>query len=87
MDNIKAEIEKQCNERHGNITKTIEKVCERLDNHSGRIKDLERFQSGVTVEIKNLCDKIDDLVTTIKWASGVTFATLIGFFIWYIQRL
>ena len=87
MENLKAEIEKHCNERHGNIIKTIDDVHGRLNNHSDRIKDLEKFQSGVTIEIKNLCDKIEDLVSTIRWASGVAFMTLIGFFIWYIQRL
>ncbi len=76
-----------CNEKHKRIDETLDRYDIRLNNHGDRIDNLERYQSKTEVEIKNLIEQIKVLVITIKWAMGLTFTTLLGFFIWYVQNL
>ena len=76
-----------CNEKHKRIDETLDRHDIRLNNHGVRIDNLERYQSKTEVEIKNLIEQIKALVTTIKWAMGLTITTLLGFFIWYVQNL
>lgn len=59
----------------------------RLDNHGNRLDILEQFKSSTEIEIRNLIEQIQSLVTTMRWFMGLMFGTLIGFFIWYIQTL
>jgi len=87
MDELKQEIEKHCNERHGNLVEIVKGVSATVNSHSLRINDLEKFQAGVTVEIRELCKQIQSLVGVIKWGSGTVIVFLIGFFIWYVQGI
>lgn len=74
-------------EKHKRIDEKFELHEKRLNNHGDRIDKLEQYQSRTEVKIENLIDQIKSLVTTIKWAMGLTITTLLGFFIWYIQSL
>lgn len=76
-----------CKEKHNRIDEKFEITERRLNNHSSRIDSLEQFRSSTEIEIKNLVEQIKSLVSTIKWFMGLTFTTLVGFFIWYIQQL
>jgi phage shock protein A len=76
-----------CAEKHKNIEQRLTTQDTRLNNHSERIDKLEQYQSRTETKIENLCEQIKALVTTIKWAMGLTVTTLLGFFIWYIQSL
>ena len=87
MDGLNQENKENCNERHANLAKIIDGVNLTLNSHSTRINDLEKFQAGVTVEIRELCKQIQSLVGVIKWGSGTVIVFLIGFFIWYVQGL
>lgn len=76
-----------CDEKHKHINEKLELQEKRLNNHSERIDKLEQYQSKSEVEIRNLCEQIKSLVSTIKWSMGLLVTTLVGFFIWYIQTL
>lgn len=76
-----------CTEKHKRIDEKFELHEKRLNNHGNRIDKLEQYQSRTEVKIENLIEQIKSLVTTIKWAMGLTITTLLGFFIWYIQGL
>ena len=76
------------------MAEKLNRVVERLDSsekkiyrHDERIQNLELFRSGTEQKLENLIEKIDDLVSIIKWFLGISITTLIGFFIWYIQTL
>ena len=69
------------------LSKEDERHERRLNDHSKKIDSLEQFKSSSQIEIKNLIEQIKSLVSTIKWFMGLTFTTLVGFFIWYIQKL
>jgi len=76
-----------CKEKHSRIDEKFITHEKRINNHSERIDQLEQFKSSTQIEIKNLIEQIKSLVSTIKWFMGLTFGTLLGFFIWYIQKL
>ena len=74
-------------EKHKHLSEKLEVHDRRLNNHSERIDKLEQYQSKSEVEIRNLCEQIKSLVSTIKWSMGLLITSLVGFFIWYIQTL
>ena len=69
------------------IRDKLETHEKRINNHADRIDQLERYQSRSEEQIKNLCEQIKNLVTTMKWFMGLFVSALIGFFIWYVQSL
>jgi len=76
-----------CDEKYKHINEKLVIQDKRLNNHSERIDKLEQYQSKSEVEIRNLCEQIKSLVSTIKWSMGLLITSLVGFFIWYIQTL
>lgn len=76
-----------CQEKHDRINECFDRHERRLNNHSERIDKLEQFESSTIVEIRNLIDQVKTLVNSIRWGMGLTITTLLGFFIWYIQRI
>lgn len=76
-----------CQEKHKSIDEkfiTHERI---LNKHGERIDAMEQFKSSTQVEMRNLVEQIKSLVNTIKWLAGLSFGTLLSFFIWYIQKL
>ena len=76
-----------CEEKHRRIDEKFDTHERRLNNYGERIDALEQHKSKTETEIKNLIEQIKSLVTTMKWFMGLMVGTLLGFFIWYIQRL
>lgn len=64
--------------------KDLKKVS---DNHEDRIRELEIKESARDEKIDGLCEKINDLVKSIKWLIAAGATSLGSFFIWYIQSL
>lgn len=57
----------------------VEDINELKEN----VSDLKADGREYKVEIKNLCEKVDNLVTTLRWGIGLmipTLMTLIGLF-------
>ena len=78
--------EKLCEQKH---KQTDDKLCthdKRLNNHSERIDKLEQRGSAVDAKIENLCEKIDGLVTTMRWFIGLIVGAFVGFFFYAAQR-
>ncbi len=80
----------QCN-RHEETTK---RIC----NLEDRVRELEISDQATKVEIRNLIKQMEKLVTTIETfmqntrkmimgISGTALTILVGFLLWYIQRL
>lgn len=57
----------------------------RLDSHSERLDEFDRFKSSTTVEIKNLIEQIKNLVSTMKWFIGLLVGAFVGFFFYVVQ--
>ena len=76
-----------CEREHRTINDSINRNETRLNDHSGRIKTLENYQSSSEVKIENLCDQIKQLVKAIYWLIGMVILGLGGFFMWYVQSL
>ena len=79
--------ERICQERMKRHDNHLEVVDVRLNNYGRRIDTLEQGTAKFEVKIENLCDQIKDLVTTIKWGTGLLISVSVGFFIWYIQNI
>ncbi|MBZ9633206.1 hemolysin XhlA family protein [Clostridium sp. FP1] len=75
-----------CLEKHNGIKEKLELHDKRLNNHSERIDKLEQGQSEFKVEIKNLCENIKNLTSTMKWFMGIWVTSLLGFFFYAIQQ-
>ena len=76
-----------CKEKHKRIDEKINTHERRLNNHGGRIDQLEQYQSKTETMIKNLCERIDGLVTTMRWFMGLLVGAFVTFFFYIIQRL
>lgn len=74
-----------CDERHKNITATLETHDRRLNALAGQLDELAKSDAVNTKIIEQLCKKLDGL-TTAMWALVLTVAGgLIGFFFYAIQ--
>ena len=82
-----SENERLYEERQERINEKFNIVDLRINNHAERIDKLEQYQSRAEMQIENLCEQIKSLVSTMKWAMGLTVTTLLGFLFWYIQNL
>lgn len=71
-------------------TETIElkinEHAETLKEHSKEIDNLKQDGREFKTEIKNLCDNIKNLTSTMKWFMGIWVTSLLGFFFYAIQN-
>lgn len=79
--------DRYCTEKHNRIDEKFLINERRLNNHSERIDELEKFQHSTMIEIRNLTDQIKELISAMKWAAIFAISTFVAFFIWYVQRL
>lgn len=82
-----------CRLQHEHIIQRLDKHEEMIKENDDRISVQEQYKASSEVQINNLCERIDSLVTTIKDTNKVQVTvtisimmTLIGFVIWYIQN-
>lgn len=76
-----------CRLKHERIDEKLSVHSNRLNNHSARLDSLDQFKSSTLVEIRNLTEKIGELISLLT-KIFITFMTIgVGFFIWYIQML
>jgi hypothetical protein len=83
--------QKTCDERHKAVDEKLNRHERWLGEHEGKLDTLSKSDATNTQSIKELCGKISELVTTIRWLIGLLIGPVIvaaiGFFIWYIQSL
>lgn len=75
---------------HQDTRDMIIRVEDRVDDHEIRIDNLERKEVSADERIKALCEKIDGLISVIKWAVGITATVLIGAIpvaIWIMEKM
>lgn len=75
------------NEKIANCTDDVQELKIDRDDHEVRIRGLELSNSSILVEIKHLIESVNGLVSMLKWGFGIGLTTLLGFFVWYIQKL
>lgn len=83
-----------CAEKHKALEKEISSMKDHhkkwLNEHEEKIDRLDRSDAANTTSINNLCTKISDLVTTLKWLIGFVVAPLagglIGLFFYALQK-
>lgn len=73
-------------EKVENIKEDVTELKSDRDDHERRITNLEVSESSIMAKIENLVDSVRSLISMLKWGFGLAFTTLLGFFIWYIQR-
>lgn len=73
-------------EKVENIREDVTELKNDRDDHERRITSLEVSESSIMAKIENLVDSVRSLISMLKWGFGIAFTTLLGFFIWYIQR-
>lgn len=80
-------MERLCEEKHKAIDKSLEVHDRRLDNHGGRIDELEQGQREFRTEIKNLCKDIQNLTSVLKWFIGLLIGSFVAFFFYAVQQI
>lgn len=76
-----------CKTKHVRVDERLGAHDELLLKHDERIDLLERSEARSEVRMSNLCERIDSLISAIKWSMGMLVTSLIGFVIWYIQSM
>ncbi|MFA6308634.1 MAG: hemolysin XhlA family protein [Clostridia bacterium] len=75
-----------CEEIHKNIEGRLDTNDKRLNNHAGRIDNLEYSKGQAEIRIENLCLQIKSLVTTMRWFIGLLITGLGSFIFYLIQQ-
>jgi archaellum component FlaC len=75
-----------CQERHKRVDERLETHERRLNSHSEELDRLSISDTKNSTQIDNLCDKIDGLVTIIKWFIGLMVGSYVGFFFYAVQK-
>lgn len=57
----------------------------RLNNHGERLDKLEQEGVELKTELKNLCENLETLTSTMKWFLTAMGGALISFFFYVIQ--
>ena len=76
-----------CDERHSQINYRLDVHEKRLNSHSERLDRIELINGRLEERLESLIKQLESLNTTMRWFMGLMIGTLLGFFIWYIQRL
>ncbi|MGG7176189.1 hemolysin XhlA family protein [Clostridium paraputrificum] len=71
------------NEEH--LKEKLFNYDKRIDNHGDRIDKLEQENVGLKMEIKNLCENIKQLTSTMKWFITALGGALVSFFFYAVQ--
>lgn len=72
---------------HRNMQKDIEENSCEIKNVKVKIDAIEKNNISINGKIENLCKQVSELVTAIKWGSGLLITTLLAFFMWYIKSI
>ena len=75
-----------CAEKHKRLDEQLQTHERRLNNHGNRLDQLEQYKSKTEVTILHLCEKIDGLVSIMKWFIGLVVGAFVTFFFYAAQR-
>ena len=71
------------NEEH--LRDSLNRIERRLNSHSEEIDKLKQESISLKVEIKNLCDNLKALTSTLKWFITALVGAFISFFFYAVQ--
>ncbi|NJI80690.1 hypothetical protein GSQ54_09540 [Clostridioides difficile] len=57
-----------------------------INKHNDEIDELKVASIESKAELKALCENLNSLTSMLKWLIGTMITTLVGFFIFVIQR-
>ncbi len=78
--------EELCIEKHKRIEEKLKTHDDRLNKHGEILDKLEQDNASFKTELKNLCDNLKALTGVMKWFIGTWVVTLLGFFIYAIEK-
>ncbi|HBF0235356.1 TPA: hemolysin XhlA family protein [Clostridioides difficile] len=58
----------------------------RINRHSDEIDELKVANIESKAELKALCENLNSLTSMLKWLIGTMITTLVGFFIFAVQK-
>ncbi|MFL8798601.1 MULTISPECIES: hemolysin XhlA family protein [unclassified Clostridioides] len=58
-----------------------------INKHNDEIDELKVANIESKAELKALCENLNSLTSMLKWLIGTMITTLVGFFIFAIQRV
>ncbi|OAA91279.1 hemolysin XhlA family protein [Clostridium ljungdahlii] len=76
---------KLCAEKHKQIDETFDLHERRLNDHADRLKKLEGRGERVDEKLEDLCGRLDNLISTLKWGMGILGASFLGLFIYLLE--
>lgn len=76
---------KLCYEKHKQIEDTFNLHERRLNDHSDRLKKLERRGERVDEKLEDVCDRLLNLTNTLKWGIGLLGASFLGLFLYLLE--
>ena len=68
------------------VKEKISTLETRVKEDGKQIDRIEIEQAKFAIQIQNLCSDIQNLTGVLKWLVGVIITTLVGFFIFAIQK-
>ncbi|HBF6475410.1 TPA: hemolysin XhlA family protein [Clostridioides difficile] len=68
------------------IKEKIKRHETRINKHGEEIDELKIANIESKAELKALCENLNSLTSMLKWLIGTMITTLIGFFIFAIQK-
>ncbi|HBE7940668.1 TPA: hemolysin XhlA family protein [Clostridioides difficile] len=68
------------------IKEKIKRHETRINKHGEEIDELKIANIESKAELKALCENLNSLTSMLKWLIGTMITTLVGFFIFAIQR-
>ncbi|EGT4022929.1 hemolysin XhlA family protein [Clostridioides difficile] len=68
------------------IKEKIKRHETRINKHGEEIDELKIANIESKAELKALCENLNSLTSMLKWLIGTMITTLIGFFIFAVQR-
>ncbi|EGT4720549.1 hemolysin XhlA family protein [Clostridioides difficile] len=68
------------------IKEKIKRHETRINKHGEEIDELKIANIESKAELKALCENLNSLTSMLKWLIGTMITTLVGFFIFAVQR-
>ena len=78
------EVNEVCELKYGQLVEKLDKQEIAITEHTKEISELKQTNMEFKTQIKELCGKVDSLVTTLRWGIGLmvpTLVTLLGILI------
>ena len=80
------DMEERCALHRSNFKETLDEIKGVQRDHEKRIEVQEQYRVGTEQQLKNLVERIDGLITAIKWGGGFLVGGFVSFFFYAVQQ-